>query len=753
MATPRSDLIPDPLPHGSFDNLPDLDALNELTARPHWVAWKAVPQPGKKPRKLPIAARTGMAASSTDPATWSDYRAAVERAKRSRLAGVGYVVSDDDDLTAIDLDDCIDEDSGDPLPWAADILAHAETYAEISPSGLGIRMWVRGKIDRAVKRSDVELYARARYLTVTGWHIPGTPETINEAPHTLAALVERVEEQKPVPAPSKAMPSPSAQTTTDELSDLLSYISPDVGYHDWINVLMAIHAETGGSASGFAMADQWSSRGSKYVNSKDVHQHWRSFRGQGVSMGTLAKMARDGGADLAEIAIRHKPRTELDAEALAAVAAIIRHPDGTLTDADGVVIEPTASQTFDATYPPGLVGDIARWIVATATRPQPLLSIGAALSIVGTVAGGSYVGPTRAATHLYILNIAPTGMGKDVPLRAIRTIMKACQLACRVGPDEFTSMPAVVSLLHRAPVNVCPMDEFGSFLKRINSKRASGFEGAVSKIFRTAWGCNFTDMVTPEYAQKASEVIHSPGMSIVGATTAEEFYQSIAAGDSSNGVLNRFLLLESPDRPARTTPSANPFVPPASIVDGLKRIYQEGAQLPGEADPDPYFEGIAANPVRWESPAAERVYLAILDRVEGMVEAENNDASFFARTGEMAARIATIVAVGRGSSTVSVHDMEWAASLAWWSAESMLRGVREHASENDHQANYKLVRGIVEKAGEISRSDLLRRIQGRVDARTLDGIIKTLLESRELLLVTDATSAKGGRPKTFYRRA
>jgi hypothetical protein len=440
MATPRSDLIPDPLPHGSFDNLPDLDALNELTARPHWVAWKAVPQPGKKPRKLPIAARTGMAASSTDPATWSDYRAAVERAKRSRLAGVGYVVSDDDDLTAIDLDDCIDEDSGDPLPWAQDILAHAETYAEISPSGLGIRMWVRGKIDKAVKRSGVELYARARYLTVTGWHIPGTPETINEAPHTLAALVERVEEQKPVPAPSKAMPSPSSPTTTDELSDLLSYISPDVGYHDWINVLMAIHAETGGA--GFAMADQWSSRGSKYVNSKDVHQHWRSFRGQGVSMGTLAKMARDGGADLAEIAIRHKPHTPLDAEALAAVAAIIRHPDGTLTDADGVVIEPesTIAQPFVWQDPASLpqrqwiyAGHYIRKFVSLTLAPggvgKSSLTMGEALSM---------------ATGQPTLHVKPEGRFKvwlwngEDPMEELQRRMTAAMLHFGISPDDVS---------------------------------------------------------------------------------------------------------------------------------------------------------------------------------------------------------------------------------------------------------------------------------------------------------------------------
>src|SRR4029079_18159532 len=97
----------------------------------------------------------------------------------------------------------------------------------------------------------------------------------------------------------------------------------------------------------------------------------------------------------------------------------------------------------------------------------------------------------------------------------------------------------------RRPLSVCPMDEFGAFLKRINNKRASGFEGAISGLMRTAWGASFNAMPTPEWAQRASETIFSPAMSIYGVSTPAEFYKSLEGGDVTNSVLNRFLIIET----------------------------------------------------------------------------------------------------------------------------------------------------------------------------------------------------------------
>src|SRR5262249_19513720 len=80
------------------------------------------------------------------------------------------------------------------------ILALAETYAEYSPSGKGIRLIARGKIEKSIahRLSSVEAYRDGRYLTITGNHIPGTPTSIDHAPRTLAACQGRVRKHSEV---------------------------------------------------------------------------------------------------------------------------------------------------------------------------------------------------------------------------------------------------------------------------------------------------------------------------------------------------------------------------------------------------------------------------------------------------------------------------------------------------------------------------------------------------------------------------
>lgn len=189
------------LPFDPYEAADDvIPAINELKARDQWVGWKLVMRAGaRKPAKPPVNPHNGFAASHSNPSTWGSHKQATAAVKRYGLAGVGYVLSDDDDYTGIDIDKCRGAETGKIEDWAQEVLALAETYAEISPSGTGVRMFVRGKIDKAIKSdvARVEIYGAQRYLTITGNHVEGTPLDIREAPKTLTALIARVEAVAP----------------------------------------------------------------------------------------------------------------------------------------------------------------------------------------------------------------------------------------------------------------------------------------------------------------------------------------------------------------------------------------------------------------------------------------------------------------------------------------------------------------------------------------------------------------------------
>lgn len=561
---------------------------------------------------------------------------------------------------------------------------------------------------------------------------------IAEAPALPDWLCQALE--APRAAQAAANSTPSIAPAANEIEELLSYIPADCGYHDWVSVLMAIHAATGGE--GLAIADAWSARGGdKYPGSKEIEKKWRSFKRSGISGRTLAQIAREHGADLSAIAIKHKVPEVDPVEAAAAARRLIENHDGTLADAETgeivnteiSVVQPSASAEI---YPPGLVGDIARWIVETSRKPQPELAIGAALAIVGTVAGRQFAGPTRSGTHLYVLGLAPTGTGKDHPLQQISRIMTAAKLSLHLGPSEFISMPAVVNFIMRKPLSICPMDEFGGFMKRINSRRASGFEGAISKVIRTLWSSSFAPYATPEWAQKESQTVYSPAITLFGASTPEQFYSSMEGASLEDGTLNRFLLLNGRDRASEQEPMHDPAIVPVDIVNDMHLIYYRSGQMSSTFRNDPNSDPAMAGQLRelkWCPDGAHARYKAFSAEVDGIMRQEAERAAFYARTSEMALRIATIVAVGRlDDDQVRLSDLEYGIGLAMHSSQMMAEGAADYMAENENQANaQKVLRIIKEQGGIMKHKDLLRRMY-HMRARDFRDLIGMICESGAL---------------------
>jgi putative DNA primase/helicase len=136
----------------------------ELKVRPQWVVWKAV---GRKPDKVPYSAQDGLKASSTDLLTWSSFEEAHETLETGLFSGLGFVFSSADPFTGIDLDGCVNKETGEVAVWAMEIVRHFESYTELSASGTGLHIIVRGEIPNR-KKDEVEVYSSKRYFTVTG---------------------------------------------------------------------------------------------------------------------------------------------------------------------------------------------------------------------------------------------------------------------------------------------------------------------------------------------------------------------------------------------------------------------------------------------------------------------------------------------------------------------------------------------------------------------------------------------------------
>ncbi len=179
----------------------DIVVPDDLSEHDQWVLWRYEEQNGRA-TKVPYQLGQ-QRASSTDPSTWASFEAVINewRSALNWYAGVGFVFSSYDPFCGIDIDDSLDA-AGNLKPWARGIVERlSDTYMEISPSGVGLKTWVRGAVPAnlagvSVGDGQIEIYDHARYFTVTGRSFRGAPLQIEDHSADVRALYDHLTRSK-----------------------------------------------------------------------------------------------------------------------------------------------------------------------------------------------------------------------------------------------------------------------------------------------------------------------------------------------------------------------------------------------------------------------------------------------------------------------------------------------------------------------------------------------------------------------------
>lgn len=121
-------------------------AFSAMNSMPRWTAWREEERNGGK-TKVPYNSTSSKSAAD-DPATWITREAAATVAARLTSIGrkgVGIFLGGTGSLPmgGIDLDSCFDSSSGVIEAWAQEVLARFGSYAEVSPSGTGVKVFFR----------------------------------------------------------------------------------------------------------------------------------------------------------------------------------------------------------------------------------------------------------------------------------------------------------------------------------------------------------------------------------------------------------------------------------------------------------------------------------------------------------------------------------------------------------------------------------------------------------------------------------
>ena len=121
-----------------FDAVPEM-----LKSTPQWAVWKSIPQTSRvKPLKVPFMV-SGEPADTRHPGNWGAFNAALQAwsEHQGQYAGLGFLFTHNDEFAGIDIDNCVVE--GVILPTALEIINRFDTYTEFSPSGTGVKLFMK----------------------------------------------------------------------------------------------------------------------------------------------------------------------------------------------------------------------------------------------------------------------------------------------------------------------------------------------------------------------------------------------------------------------------------------------------------------------------------------------------------------------------------------------------------------------------------------------------------------------------------
>lgn len=159
----------------------------EMQQKKQWVLWKLEERQNEKGEikktKLPYQTN-GYGAQSNNPATWNTFQNVLSAYNNGGFSGIGFMFYND--YIGIDFDHVVKDGviEAEFQAW----IEKFSSYTEISQSGTGLHILVKGKIPGEKRRKgNVEMYFEKRYFAITA-HVVGDYREIKEAQNIIDDL-------------------------------------------------------------------------------------------------------------------------------------------------------------------------------------------------------------------------------------------------------------------------------------------------------------------------------------------------------------------------------------------------------------------------------------------------------------------------------------------------------------------------------------------------------------------------------------
>ena len=389
---------------------------------------------------------------------------------------------------------------------------------------------------------------------------------------------------------------------------------------------------------------------------------------------------------------------------------------------------------------PGFVGEVMRFTLATARRPQPVLSLFGALALQAVLAGRRIRDAYGNRTNLYVIGLAKSAKGKDRPRKVNREILTLAGLDALEGNEDLASDSGLLSAVEMQPSILFQLDEIGRMLRAINDPRKAPHLFNLATTLMRLYSSSDSVFKGKAYADaRRNQLIDQPCVTVFGTTVPDHFFASLSSEGVTDGFLARMLVVEGCDHPPRQRARLDSV--PDSIV--------ETARWWGQFNPGGNLHSEHPTPQVVEHTSdAEAEFDRFSESWEQKGDSDDAFQPLWARCEEKACRLALVYTASRDR-----HDMlvdreasHWACEVVDHLTATTVSQSRNWIADSEFERKQKRVARIVERAGRIERQQFTRKTQW-LCGRERNEIAANLLEAG--LMAMEQDDPGGGRPKTW----
>lgn len=662
-----------------------------------WLLWKAV-RSGGKVIKIPyyVNGRTrGTNGTEADREQLVTFEIAMKSLSRGGYAGLAFAPLAMFGVTALDFDNCV-APNGKVDAEVQD--AVDGTYAELSPSGRGIRAFVLGDLGSHKAHAGewpfgLETFCGNGLVTVTGATIDDEQLDIAEPnAELLAMLEERFGSARPAGGGVDVdwyTPDPVGDVDTDGVKQILSQLSPD-DYWAWLQTGMALHHQYGGSDEGLELWDTWSRQSDKYKGDKETRYKWSTFHNSSnpITLRSLLKEAKPQPKPKPT----PQPTEEYEDFPLhtlpESVQRFVREHSEAM-NADPVMI---AAPLLGCMF--GAVGN-ARTARVKAGWEQPSVGWFAVVGESGTMKSPAMRPAVRALVDLQQQAAVDFSVENaeyqevyrrwDAQSKKLRPAPPVAPTMQRFVVDDVT-MESLSRILNENPNGVVAvLDELQALVRGMDAYR----QGRGSDVAKWLTMYDAGMMIVDRKHQQEPIIIPRGAVSIVGSTQPGIMRRMISGEHMENGFAAR-LLVAMPPRVARRFVD---YEVPSSVNDSISKLMTR-------------LVALRENPrvVDLSPDAVEMFRDCVNQRGQVGMNYTGLNASIWSKADSYAVRFALLFASAESYMDIEQHHMCAGIDLSDWWAKETMRVYATLAGEGE-----RTLMDVLAEHGPLSVRDIMRR--------------------------------------------